>query len=118
MVCLSCCFSIRRYAVRSRDSIQYSMETDTTFQDIPASIKESLVENRVLLRVYYKAGSYMTFQAEGNGINHAIFILLYPPPLPPSPSLTLVYEIADNLLSLFVPDAPAKRVRLGLPQDV
>ena len=89
MVCLSCCFSIRRYAVRSRDSMQYSMETDTTFQDIPASIKESLVDDRVLLRVYYKAGSYMTFQAEGNGINHAIFILLYHPPSLPLPHTSI-----------------------------
>ena len=57
--------SVRRYAVRSRDAVQYSMETDTTFQEIPGSIKDQLVEDRVLLRVYYKAGSYMTYQVEG-----------------------------------------------------
>ena len=41
------------------------METDTTFQEVPASIRDQLVEDRVLLRVYYKSGSYMTYQAEG-----------------------------------------------------
>ena len=56
---------MRRYAVRCRDTVQYSMETDTTFQVVPASIREQLIEDRVLLRVYYKAGSYMTYQAEG-----------------------------------------------------
>ena len=56
---------MRRYAVRSRDAVQYSMETDTTFQEVPANIMDQLVEDRVLLRVYYKAGSYMTYQAEG-----------------------------------------------------
>ena len=57
--------SVRRYAVRSRDTRQYSMETDITFQMIPPNVLESLVENRVLLRVYYQAGSYMTYQADG-----------------------------------------------------
>ena len=32
---------------------------------IPPNVLESLVEDRVLLRVYYKAGSYMTYQADG-----------------------------------------------------
>jgi hypothetical protein len=85
--------AVRRYAVRSRDTVQYSMETDTTFQEVPASIRDQLVEDRVLLRVYYKAGSYMTYQAE-------------------------VYEIADNLLPQFIPDLPAKRQRLGLPEEM
>ena len=63
---------MRRYAVRSRDTVQYSMETDTTFQEVPASIRDQLVEDRVLLRVYYKAGSYMTYQAEGElGLSYA-----------------------------------------------
>ena len=41
------------------------METDISFQVIHPNVKESLIEDRVLLRVYYKAGSYQTYQADG-----------------------------------------------------
>ena len=41
-------------------------------------------------------------------------------PSPPSPPLSLpaVYEIADNLIPQFIPDSPAKRQRLGLPEEM
>ena len=113
------------------------METDITFQAIPACVQESLVEDRVLLKVFYQANSYMTYQTEGvfkflslSSLAKHSFSPPPPPPssLPPPPSISLVpsssfslsavYEIADNLVPQFVPEDPAKRERLGLPEDM
>ena len=59
--------SVRRHAVRSRDTREYCMETSITFQVIPPRVKECLIDDRCLMRVYYKAGLYQTFQADGMG---------------------------------------------------
>ena len=44
------------------------METSLTFQPIPSRVKDALIDDHSLLRIYYKPGLYQTFQADGMAV--------------------------------------------------
>lgn len=83
----------RKKAVAMRDPALYSMETEVHFSELPLHVKSFIGDSeKLLIKVYYGAGAYQTFQVD-------------------------MHKTADDFLPMVFPKDENKRIRLGIPED-